>query len=93
MAEGEVHMSSNGLDRQSTLLRNIRMISSIMEEVEAAGYEDFANDLSSLRSDLLVVAGMSSSYDPRDPEAVRRDLYENGDERIRDLIERANEIK
>jgi hypothetical protein len=93
MSESGVQFGSNGLDQQSTLLRNIRMLSSLMDEAQALGQEQFANELSSLRSDLMVVAGMSSSYDSRDPETVRRDLYENGEQRIQELIERAGKIK
>jgi hypothetical protein len=39
-----------------------------------------------------MVAGMSTNYDSRDPDAVRRDLFENGEKRIRDLIEMAGSI-
>lgn len=92
MSESSVQMSSSGLDRQSTLLRNIRMLSSLMDEAEAIGQAEFARELSNLRSDLMVVAGMSSSYDPRDPETVRIELYEHGEKRIQELIERAGKI-
>lgn len=91
MSESDVQMSA-GLDYQSTLLRNIRMLSSLMDEAEAIGQEEFASELSSLRSDLMVVAGMSSSYDPRDAETVRRELFEHGEKRIKELIEQAGKI-
>lgn len=92
MGENNWQSHNGGLDPHTTLLRNIRTLSRIMEELEAAGYEDFAREISSLRSDLLAVAGMSSGYDSRDPEAVKRDLYENGGQRILGLIEQAGRI-
>lgn len=92
MSDSDVQYSSEGLDRQSTLLRNIRMLSSIMEEAEALGQGEVASELSGLRSDLLVVAGMSSTYDPRDPEVVRQELYEHGNQRIQELIEQIGKI-
>lgn len=91
-AENVAVHSLGGMDRQSTLLHNIRMLSSLMETIENAGYEEFARELAGLRSDLLMVAGMSTNYDSRDPDAVRRDLFENGEKRIRDLIEMAGSI-
>lgn len=92
MLENASHVQG-GLDPHTTLLRNIRTLSRIMEELEAVGYEDFSREISSLRSDLMAVAGMSSGYDPRDPETVRKDLYENGEKRIQGLIEQAGKIK
>lgn len=93
MSEGYVQAGTPEVDRQSALLRNIRLLSIVMEELEAAGYVDYAREISGLRSDMMVVAGMSSGYDTRDPEAVRKDFYENGEKRIQELIEQAGKIK
>jgi hypothetical protein len=92
MVENSVKMSSQGIDVQSTLLRNIRDVSSLMEAAEAAGHPDFSSNLSGLRTDLMALAGMSNGYDSRDPQQVQAEFHANGANRIQNLMQEAGAL-
>lgn len=92
MVESSVDMNSNGLDPQSKLFDNIKSLSSMMGEAENAGHSEFSSKLSDVRSDLMLIAGISSEYDSRNPEAVRNDFHAHGAERIQQLMQEASRV-
>lgn len=92
MSEHSAQVIQGGADPQSTLLHNIRQLSGVMEAAQNAGHEGFAGGVSGLRSDLMNIAGMSSGYDPRSPEDVKRDFYAQGPNRIEALVQEASSL-
>lgn len=93
MSESSAQVIKGGVDSQSALLQNIRQLSGVMEAAQSAGHEDLAGGVSGVRSDLMNIAGMSSSYDPRPTNDVKRDFFEQGEGRMQALIQDAGKIK